>query len=91
MSTVLVLIQFLLEFSANEVKLLSLEVAAGFGTAKPYYKQKNGRRQLERLIYHLIGLGIIKEEPTGSPDRPSIILSKGVTDARLHGNEKIFF
>ena len=47
---------------ANELKLLSLHVAAGFGMAKPYYKQKYGRRQLERLIYHLIGVGIIKED-----------------------------
>ena len=85
----MLLIQFLLGSSANELKLLSLDVAAGFGMAKPYYKQKNGRRQLERLIYHLIG--IIKEEPTGSPDRPSITLSKGDTDALIHGNEKIFF
>ena len=56
--TVLLLIQFLLGSSANELKLLSLHVAAGFGMAKPYYKQKYGRRQLERLIYHLIGVGI---------------------------------
>ena len=66
-------------------------IAAGFGMAKPYYKQKYGRRQLERLIYHLIGVGIIKEEPTGSPDRPSITLSKGHTEKLMHGKEKVLF
>ena len=38
--TVLLLIQFLLGSSANDLKVLSLDVANGFGIAKPYYRQK---------------------------------------------------
>lgn len=89
--TVLLLTQFLLGSSATELKLLSLHMAQEFGSVKPYYKQRNGRKQLQRLIYHLIVTRIIKEEPAGTVEKPFIVLTKGNIENLMHDNETILF
>jgi RecQ family ATP-dependent DNA helicase len=89
--TVLLLSQFLLGSSASELKALSLDVAHGFRSAKPYYQQRTGRKQLQRLIYHLIVKGIIKEEMAGTTEKPTILLNKGNTEKLMDNKEIILF
>jgi hypothetical protein len=62
-----------------------------FGSTKPHYRQRNGRKQLQRLIFHLIVIGIIKEEPAGTADRPSIVLATGNTNKLMDGEETILY
>ena len=89
--TVLFISQFLLGSHAAELKTLSLDVAEGFGSAKPYYSQRNGRRQLQRLIYHLIIRGTIKEELGGITEKPTVLLSKGNIEKLMANEETIMF
>jgi hypothetical protein len=89
--TVLLLSQFLLGSSASELKALSLDVAHGFRSANPYYQQRTGRKQLQRLIYHLIVKGIIKEEMAGTTEKPTILLNKGNTEKLMDNKEIILF
>lgn len=89
--TVLLLTQFLLGSCATELQVLSLNMVKEFGSAKPHYRQRNGRKQLQRLIFHLIVIGIIKEEPAGTADRPSIVLATGNTKKLMDGEETILY
>ena len=89
--TVLLLSQLILGSSATELKSLSLDVTLGFGSAKPYYKQRNGRKQLQRLIYHLIVKGIIQEEMAGTAEKPTVLLNKGNTKKLMDKTESILF
>jgi RecQ family ATP-dependent DNA helicase len=89
--TVLLLTQFLLGSCATELQVLSLNMVKEFGSAKPHYRQRNGRKQLQRLIFHLIVMGIIKEEPAGTADRPSIVLATGNTKKLMDGEETILY
>ena len=84
------LTQFLLGSSAAEIKALSLDKAHSFGCAKPYYKQQSGRKQLQRLIYHLIVKGIIKEQMAGTTEKPTLFLKTGSTEKVLDNKESIF-
>ena len=87
---VLLLTQFLLGSSAAEIKALSLDKAHSFGCAKPYYKQQNGRKQLQTLIYRLIVNGIIKEQMAGTTEKPTLFLKTGNTEKVLDNKESIF-
>ena len=89
--TVLLLSQFLLGLSATELKSLSLDVTLGFGSAKPYYKQRNGRKQLQSLIYHLIVKGINQEEIAGATEKPTVLLNKCNTEKLMDNMESILF
>lgn len=89
--TVLLLTQFLMGSSTIVLKGLALDRAAEFGSTKDYYKSKTGRKQLQKLIYHLIIIGIIKEVPAGSPERPSIVITTGNVEQLMDGNESIWF
>ena len=43
-----------------------------------YYRAKNGKQKdLQNFIYHLLVIGILTEVPTGTADRPSIVLRTG--------------
>lgn len=87
----MLLTQFLLGSCATELQVLSLNMVKEFGSAKPHYRQRNGRKQLQRLIFHLIVIGIIKEEPAGTADRPSIVLATGNTKKLMDGEETILY
>jgi RecQ family ATP-dependent DNA helicase len=88
--TVLLLTQFLLGSCVTELKLLSLDISPRFGSVKQYYQHRKGRKQLQKLIYHLIVRGIIREEPTGSADKPSITLKRGHVEKLMTGEETVF-
>ena len=48
-------------------------------------------RFLQRLIYHLIVIGVIKKELAGIVDKPTILLSKGNSEKITNNHESIFF
>ena len=77
--TTLLLCQFLMGSSTTEIKALGLDKLFEFGSAKVHYSQRNGRKELKRLIYHLVCLGVIKEVPYGTADRPGITIAIGST------------
>ena len=73
------------------LKALMLDRAEEFGSVKDYYKAKTGRKHLQGLIYHLIITGIIKEVSSGTPERPSILLTNGNIQQLMDGGGKVWF
>ena len=90
-ANVQLLSQFFLGSTANEIKTLMLHSANGYGSAKPYYKQRDGKKQLKRLIYHLIVAGIIKEEMAGTSERPTVLLTVGNAESLMDSKQSILF
>ena len=79
--SVKLLAQVLFGSSAAEIKSLGLDRSRVFGSAKSYYRERNGKQKdLQNFIYHLLVIGILTEEPTGTPDRPSIVIKTGYID-----------
>ena len=70
---------FLLGSRAVEIKAVSLDLVDGHGSAKTFFTNthKDKKKQLQRIIYHLIINGIIKEELTGTALKPTILSSVG--------------
>ena len=89
--SVLLLTQFLIGSPTTVLKALMLDRAEEFGSVKDYYKAKTGRKNLQGLIYHLIITGIIKEVSSGTPERPSILLTNGNIQQLMDGGEKVWF
>lgn len=73
------------------LKTLVLDKAVEFGSIKDHFKSKTGRKHLQRLIYHLIGIGMISEVPGGTAERPSVIITTGNVANLMNGSEKVFF
>ena len=59
------------------MKALALDKLPGYGSVRPHYKQKDGRKQCQRLIYKSIITGILSEVSTGTSDRPGITITTG--------------
>ena len=76
-ATVQLISMFLLGSRAVEIKAVSLDLVDGYGSAKTFFIHKDKKKELERIIYHLIINGIIKEELTGTALKPTILLSVG--------------
>lgn len=89
--SVLLLTQFLIGSSTTVLKALMLDRAEEFCSVKDYYKAKTGRKHLQGLIYHMIITGIIKEVSSGTPERPSILLTNGNIQQLMDGGEKVWF
>ena len=60
-----------------------LHLANGYGSAKPYYKQRDGKKQLKRLIYHLI--------VAGTSERPTVLLTVGNAESLMDNKQSILF
>lgn len=76
-ATVQLISMFLLGSRAVEIKAVSLDLVDGYGSAKTFFTHKDKKKQLQRIIYHLIINAIIKEELTGTALKPTILLSVG--------------
>ena len=87
---VLTLVQFIMGSSTMALKALSLDSHPMLGAMKLNFPGRNGRKQLEKLIYHLIIIGKIKQIPAGTIDRPSKNIIVGDVNALLAGHEEVW-